>query len=63
MNRRRSTQMWKHWAEADEGQYTSVEEFHEAAIALGFRLEPISGTPNCWINIAEPKKTKRLYGR
>ncbi len=60
LNRRRTTQMWKHWAEADEGQYTSVEEFHEAAIALGFRLQPIRGTPNCWINIAEPK---RLYGR
>jgi hypothetical protein len=58
MNRRRTTATWKHWAEADEGEYTSVEQFHEAAIALGFKLKPIRGTPNCWINIAEPKKSK-----
>lgn len=61
LNRRRTTQTWKHWAEADEGQYTSVEEFHTAAIALGFKLQPIRGTPNAYANIAEPKKTKRTY--
>jgi hypothetical protein len=63
LNRRRTTATFKHWAEQDEGEYTSVEQFHEAAIALGFRLQPIRGTLNAWINIAEPRKTKRTYRR
>jgi hypothetical protein len=63
VNRRRTTYSFKRWAEEDEGEYTSVEEFHAGAIALGFRLEPITGTPNCWINIAEPRRSKRTYRR
>jgi hypothetical protein len=59
LNRRRTTYSFKRWAEQDEGEYTSVEEFEAAAIKLGFRLERIPGG-NCWINIAEPRKTKRL---
>jgi hypothetical protein len=61
VNRRRTTYSFKRWAEEDEGQYTTVEEFNAAAIALDFRLEPIAGTPNYWINIAEPRKSKRSY--
>jgi hypothetical protein len=63
INRRRSTQMFKHWAEADEGEYVSVDQFHKAAIALGFKLQWIPGTPNAWINIAEPRKSKRIHRR
>jgi hypothetical protein len=63
LNRRHTTQMWKHQAEADEGRPVSLAEFHEAAIELGFRLKMIRGTPNAWINIANPKATRRAYRR
>jgi Fe2+ transport system protein FeoA len=58
MNRRRTSQTWKHLAEDAEDEYVSNETFIAAAIALGFRVQWIRGTPNCWLNIAEPKKTK-----
>jgi hypothetical protein len=62
VNRNRTTYGFKHWAEEDEGQYVSVEEFEAAAVTLGFRLERIPGG-NCWINIAEPTKQQKLWKR
>jgi hypothetical protein len=59
LNRKRTTGMWKHQAEADEAEYVSLASFHEAATALGFTLQPIWGTPNCWINLREPKLRRR----
>jgi hypothetical protein len=58
VNRRRTTDGFKHWAEQDEGEYVNVEQFEAAAVALGFRLERIPGG-NCWINIAEPRRRLR----
>jgi hypothetical protein len=63
MNRRRSSYGWKHIAEKAEDEYCSNEQFIAAAIALGFKIQWIPGTPNCFINIAEPKKSKKGYGR
>lgn len=56
MNRRRTSQMWKHWAEADEGEYVSNASFIAAATDLGFKVQWIPNTPNVWINIAEPRR-------
>jgi hypothetical protein len=62
MNRRRSSYGWKHVAEKAESEYCSNEQFIAVAIALGFKVKWIPSTPNCWINMAEPKKSKG-YGR
>jgi hypothetical protein len=60
VNRRRNSQNWKHEAERAEGEYVSNETFITAAIALGFRVQWIPGTPNAWVNIAEPRKTTKM---
>jgi hypothetical protein len=64
LNRRLSTGMLKHQAEADEGEYCSVESFNKAALALGFRLHFIRNTNAAFINIAEPpRQGRRRYSR
>lgn len=46
---------YKHTAEGELNTYISNGSFIVAAVALGFKIQRIVGTPNCFINIARPR--------
>jgi hypothetical protein len=51
----------KHQAERWTGDYVSNGALIAAAIHLGFKVEPIQGTPNALINVATRTKWPRGY--
>ena len=64
INRRLTSYALKHLAERAAREigcsaYVSNGLFLTAAIALGFTVKPIAGTPNAWLNVSVSREARR----